>query len=101
MGVNQVLSAETFYLVKMQQVPGVMSSEANKYRGTTVLKYDSGFLQEATAVWFEWGSGCLIQGAVVLTTRSVRKAGEGAALGSAVGLLIALMIEDREKGQGH
>lgn len=63
-------------------------------------------MQEAKAVWLGLGSGCLIKGAVVLTTHSLRKAGEGkvgkgAALGSAVGLLIALMTEKREKGQGH
>ena len=38
MSPKQVLSAETFFLVKMQRIQGLMSSETTEYQGMTVLK---------------------------------------------------------------
>ena len=38
---EQAPSAKTFFLFQKQQVPDLMSSEADEYRGTTVLRNSS------------------------------------------------------------
>ena len=41
MSPEQAPSAEMFYLVKMQQVQGLMSSEVDEYQGMTVIYHRS------------------------------------------------------------
>ena len=48
MSPKKVPSSATFFLIKMQQVKGLMSSEANEYWSMTIVYSYKGKLQEST-----------------------------------------------------